>query len=69
MRKLENDKTEQTPASLARIWGVKRDEALATAEKLVDIGFFERRGTKEEPSFWIPFLYRDALRMLQGPAE
>jgi hypothetical protein len=69
MRKLENEKTEQTAQSLARIWGVKRDDALATAERLVEIGFFERRGTKEEPSFWIPFIYRDALRMLQGPAE
>jgi hypothetical protein len=68
LRKLENGKTEQTVASLARIWGVKRDEASKLAERLVDIGFFERRGTMDEPSFWIPFLYRDALKMLQGPA-
>jgi len=35
----------------------------------LEIGFFEPSGTKEQSSFWIPFLYRDALGMVQGAAE
>jgi hypothetical protein len=68
MRKLEGEKTEQTPESLAAIWAVKREQALEIADKLEDVGFFERRGAKEQPSFWVPFLYRAALRMVQGSA-
>jgi hypothetical protein len=45
------------------------EEAQELGGKLVDIGFFEKRGSKEEPVFWIPFLYRDALRLVQGAAE
>lgn len=69
LRRLEHEKTEQTPDTLAKIWSMSREEALAFAEKLVEIGFFEPSGTKEQPSFWIPFLYRDALSMVQGAAE
>jgi hypothetical protein len=35
----------------------------------VDIGFFELRGTKQEPVYWVPFLYRDALNLVQGEAK
>ncbi len=66
---LEREKTQQYPATLAVIWGVDEGEALRTADQLVEIGFFERRGTKEEPAFWVPFLYRDALNMVQGSAD
>ena len=45
------------------------ERALATANDLADVGFFERRGTRDAPSFWVPFLYRDALNMVQGSAE
>lgn len=65
---LEGEKTQQTPASLAKIWGVNASEALSKAEQLAEIGFFEKRGSKEQPLFWVPFLYRDALNMVQGPA-
>lgn len=44
-------------------------KALETAEQLVEVGFFERRGSKDRPVFWVPFLYRDALDMIQGPAD
>jgi hypothetical protein len=30
--------------------------------------FFQKRGQKEQPQFWVPFLYRDALHMAQGQA-
>jgi hypothetical protein len=48
---------------------VPPDEARALAEQLVEVGFFERRGTKQDPAYWVPFLYRDALQMVQGEAK
>lgn len=69
LEQLEGQRTEQTPESLAEIWSVTRPEAIQEAIKLVELGFFEARGTKHEPTFWVPFLYRDALRLVQGKAE
>jgi hypothetical protein len=39
------------------------------AQQLIEVGFFEARGSKDKPTFWVPFLYRDALSMSQGSAE
>ncbi len=69
LERLEREKTQQYLATLAQIWGVDEASALATANQLVEVGFFERRGSKEEPAFWVPFLYRDALSMIQGSAD
>jgi hypothetical protein len=69
LARLEGEKTQQTSVTLAKIWKVSNAVALETAERLVEIGFFERRGSKDRPVFWVPFLYRDALEMVQGPAE
>ena len=69
LEKLEGEKTQQSAKTLAKIWGVSEAKALSTAEQLVEIGFFEKRGSKEEPSFWVPFLYRDALKLVQGAAD
>jgi hypothetical protein len=69
LEKLEGEKTQQSPATLAKIWRVTEPEAIKRAEMLADVGFFEKRGTKEQPQFWVPFLYRDALHMLQGQAD
>ena len=69
MEQLENAKATQTIASLEAIWKTSAEETLTFAEKLVDIGFFERRGSREEPQFWVPFLYRDALSLVQGVAD
>ena len=66
---LEREKTQQYPSTLAKIWGVDDSTALERANQLVDIGFFERRGSKSDPAFWVPFLYRDALSMVQGSAD
>ena len=69
LAKLEGEKTEQTLSSLAEIWGGQSQaDAQALAEDLVRIGFFQRKGSREEPTFWVPFLYRDALKMSQGKA-
>ncbi len=67
--KLDGQKAEQTPESLSDLWSIKKDAAIAKAKILVELGFFEERGTREEPTFWVPFLYRDALHLVQGRAE
>jgi hypothetical protein len=68
IEKLEKQKTEQTPSSLGALWEKKEADAIIKARELVELGFFEERGTREEPTFWVPFLYRDALHMIQGKA-
>ena len=66
--KLKGEKTEQTIASLGDIWGVSAAEAQKRADELVSIGFFQPRGSRDTKTFWVPFLYRDALQMIQGKA-
>jgi hypothetical protein len=67
--KLEKQKAEQTPDSLADLWGMTKEPAISKAKELVEIGFFVERGTPENPTYWVPFLYRDALHLVQGRAE
>ncbi len=69
LEKMNGQKAEQTPDSLMTIWGLNRESAVRKAQDLVALGFFEARGTQAEPTFWIPFLYRDALHLVQGRAE
>lgn len=63
---LDRQRTQQEIRTLANIWSLSDAEALIIANKLVEIGFFERRGSNDNPIFWIPFLYRDALSLIQG---
>ena len=67
--KLDGEKAEQTPDSLAKLWGMEKEETREIARRLAEIGFFEARGSKDEPSYWVPFLYRSALNLVQGKAE
>lgn len=67
--KLEGEKAEQTPESLCAIWDMSCAGAIEKAKELVELGFFEERGTRDEPTFWVPFLYRDALKLIRGRAE
>jgi hypothetical protein len=69
IQRLEGEKTQQSPQTLCRIWRIAEQDAVRIAEELADVGFFERRGTKEQPLYWVPFLYRDALQMVQGAAD
>lgn len=69
LQKLEREKTQQTVESLEIIWGLNREEIQDLADKLTDIGFFERRPWKRTITYWVPFLYRDALKMVQGVAS
>lgn len=66
---LRGAKTQHNVASVQAAWGV--DEALAEerADRLVEVGFFERRGPLGAPLYWVPFLYRPALALVQGSAE
>ncbi len=66
--KLERGKTQQTPESLSQLWKCSVDKAIEVAEQLVEAGFFESRRTRSSSIYWVPFLYRDALRLVQGPA-
>ena len=66
---LRGERTLQRPETLARIWKISGMEAQEVANGLVNVGFFERRGTREEPEYWVPFLYRDALDLVQGAAD
>jgi hypothetical protein len=68
LEKLQGARTKQTPGSLAEIWNVKQDEATTIANALATIGFFEIKGNPQNPQYWVPFLYRDALEMVQGSA-
>jgi hypothetical protein len=69
LSKLRGEKTEQTVESLMSIWGLNADNTLKVAENAISVGFFERREIKGRTTYWVPFLFRDALEMSQGLAE
>ena len=66
---LRGGRTKQSVETLAKTWGKSAAEARALADTLFDIGFFERRGSLQDPEYWVPFLYRDGLDMIQGTAD
>lgn len=66
---LEGQKTQQSLQSLMTLWRCNKSKAEVISEKLCEVGFFERRGTKDSPTYWVPFLYRDSLQMVQGATD
>lgn len=66
--KLEGEKSEQSLISLSKLWKITSDKSAQMADKLTETGFFEKRGAKDSPTYWVPFLYRDALKLVQGRA-
>lgn len=66
---LEGEKAQQTLKTLAAIWRLDEKETQELASRLTDVGFFEVRGEKYNPEFWIPFLYRPYLSLIQGKAD
>jgi hypothetical protein len=66
---LEQQRTDQTSTTLAGIWQVDADTATVIATGLVELGILEPRGTRTNPTYWVPFLYQSALEMVQDPAE
>ncbi|KGF63650.1 P-loop ATPase, Sll1717 family [Pseudomonas lutea] len=68
LQKLDRQKAQQSVATLARVWGCSEVRAAEVIERLVESGFFERRGTRDVPIYWVPMLYRGALNLVQGAA-
>jgi hypothetical protein len=66
--KLKGQKAEQSHQTLSEIWGVSPSESLQWADRLLKAGFFEARETLGVKSYWVPFIYRDALELVQGKA-
>jgi len=64
---LRAGKCEQNNKTLSETWQRSQDELQAIADQLVSTGFFELRTEKDFP-YWIPFVYRDALDLVQGKA-
>jgi hypothetical protein len=69
LNQLKGKKTEQTKASLVEIWRCSENEADHVIAEAVRVGFFEVRGSTGRPTYWVPFLYRSALEMVQGTAS
>ena len=69
IQKMQGEKTEQRLDSLQKIWDIGEKETAAIAQRLSDIGFFEERGDKHDIRYWIPFIYRNELSLVQGAAE
>jgi len=67
--RLEGEKTQQNLDSLTKLWEVCAERAIEIADRLTEAGFFEKRGPKEQPTYWVPFLYREALNLVQGTAD
>lgn len=63
---LRGTKSEQDIKSLMKVWGKKEDEAKGLASRLVTIGFFEYRA--DSGTFWVPYVYRPYLALIQGRA-
>ncbi|MFD1703608.1 P-loop ATPase, Sll1717 family [Methylopila henanensis] len=66
---LKTEKTEHTVLSLSKLWNVDVTQARTIASRLKDIGFFEERGSRSAPSYWVPFIYRPYLNLVQGKAD
>lgn len=67
---LRSEKAQQSLSTLSRVWSVDdQSQVRRIAEELTRVGIFERRGTKGDPDYWVPFLYRDALELVQGEAK
>lgn len=69
IKELANEKAEQSLETLATIWKLDASQTQEIAKELHIIGLFEERGSKQEPRYWIPFMYRSELNIIQGAAD
>ena len=67
VEKLARQKTEHNLASLGALWGTDAAETTDIVRRLVSIGFLAERAKTQ--NYWVPFMYRPALEMVQGKAE
>lgn len=68
IEKLRGDKAEHTLATLSKKWQTEESKSNEIAKELEKIGFFELRGSINDPKFKIPFMYRPYLEIIQGSA-
>ena len=61
--RLKNEKSQLVLADLQSIWSRNQRNAMRIALDLVGIGFFERHGSKDDPHFIVPYIYRPYLDM------
>ena len=61
--KLEGEVHELSLQALSQVWRLPSSRAATVAEELIEIGFFERRRSKRHPNYWMPIVYRPALRI------
>lgn len=69
IQKLEGQKTEHSIDTLSRIWNLNTESSNKIAKKLSEIGFFEEKGDVNNLRFWISFIYRNELKLVQGSAD
>jgi hypothetical protein len=60
---LINEKSMIPVDELSRLWDRNRRNAKKIANELVEIGFLARKGSKDKPTYEIPFIYRPYLNM------
>jgi hypothetical protein len=61
--RLKGERAHLSLPTLAKIWQTTPQEAADIAENLVEIGFFQKQGTRDNPNYWIPYLYQYALEI------
>lgn len=66
---LRGQRTLQNVHSLQSVWGTSTPETEERIRRLVDTGLFEPRGSIGQQTYWVPFLYRPALELVQGTAD
>jgi hypothetical protein len=66
---LSTEKSLQYLETLGPLWKTDSDDTTRIADELVEVGFFERGGSKDRPEYKVPFLYRSALGIVQGTAD
>ena len=66
---LRGQRTKHTIKTLASLWLLTEEASSAQAQTIVDIGFFVKEGNSGNWTYWVPFLYRSALDMVQGSAD
>lgn len=63
---LASEEPTQRLAGLARLWRKDMDTARVLASRLVEIGVFKQAGSKDDPEYRVPPLYRPALDMTRA---
>lgn len=69
MDKLNGEKAELSVVRLMELWEISKKEVESICNELCQIGFFEKKGERKQPTYWVPFVYRDALDLIRGKSD